>query len=72
MIIVLLQLTKSRFTFEPNRFSDKNIVIFLCKFEAEVTVPRYLQQMMSPLDPLQESHTTLNEVRAAQPSCEAE
>ena len=44
----------------------------MCKFEAEVTVPRYLQQTMSQLDPLQESHTTSNEVRAAQPSCEAE
>ena len=52
-------------------FWQKNI-IFLCKFEAEVTVPRYLQQTMSQLDPLQESHTTSNEVRAAQPSCEAE
>ena len=48
------------------------ILIFLCKFEAEVTVTRYLQQLMSQLDPLQESHTTSNEVRAAQPSCEAE
>ena len=44
----------------------------MCKFEAEVTVTRYLQQLMSQLDPLQESHTTSNEVRAAQPSCEAE
>ena len=47
-------------------------MIFLCKFVAEVTVTRYLQQLMSQLDPLQESHTTSNEVRAAQPSCEAE
>ena len=44
----------------------------MCKFEAEVTVTRCLQQLMSQLDPLQESHTTSNEVRAAQPSCEAE
>ena len=48
------------------------ILIFLCKFEAEVTVTRYSQQLMSQLDPLQESHTTSNEVWAAQPSCEAE
>ena len=52
-------------------FREENL-IFLCKFEAEVTVPRYLQQTMSQLDPLQESHTTSNEVRAVQPSCEAE
>ena len=50
----------------------QKISILLCKFEAEVTVPRYLQQTMSQLDPLQESHTTSNEVQAAQPSCEAE
>ena len=50
----------------------QKILIFLCKFVAKVTVTRYLQQLMSQLDPLQESHTTSNEVRAAQPSCEAE
>ena len=52
--------------------SWQKVLIFLCKFEAAVTVTRYLQQLMSQLDPLQESHTTSNEVRAAQPSCEAE
>ena len=34
--------------------------------------PVIYSQLMSQLDPLQESHTASNEVRAAQPSCEAE
>ena len=46
------------------------MLILLCKFEAEVSVPRYLQQITSQLDPFQGSHTSTNEVRVAQPSYE--
>ena len=46
--------------------------ISLCEFTAEGSVTRYLEKVISWLDRATESHTTSNEVRAAQPSCEAE